>query len=347
MFRLRFFNTGIEDKRVRRVYYMIAVTLIYLFSLIVYYGLTCTPLYKLIMLNHGTSSGKRLLIYLGMRFISFVVSIIFHRFLFKKQLDLKLIAYTLSKVQQEEEAKKISPEERQRLEDQRILRENRLLEDERLRKEKTDRIDENKAYQQNAYEIISITPMNQPFVFLLKFSNKYEIDAPPVIKIDTLPVSTAPVSSSPYECTCQVEKLAFSNHLDGNIIFYSGKYECAMINPYKMKATAEPIIWQCEGRADEKFIFLPQSYFPHLDQKVVYPFDILINNRLVCSVEGIYNTTCGKIVVPLGGGISKSDFIGSGSDVILRYSVGGTQKIVLPKPCVVFRNGKPVGELAI
>ena len=208
---------------------------------------------------------------------------------------------------------------------------NKILEKEQLNKKNISR------FQNEAYKILSVQNTGLLYVYKIVLSNSYVKEAPPKITVNG---SERPIKMlSDTEFSVGLGDLIVGR-LD-DIVFVSGKHSFVIKNPYKMSCPEKHNIkWQCEGGSDERIVYVPASYFPNIDHNIPYPFEILINSRLIGSFHGKYCSENDTILIPIGKSVSKNDTINK--TCVLRYSIGSTVKIVLPEPVVLLRNSKPV-----
>lgn len=128
---------------------------------------------------------------------------------------------------------------------------------------------------------------------------------------------------------------------DPDLVFVFRKNTVAAKNPYYLDtACTGEIRWQCEGHSNERMICIPSGYFPNADFETKIPFRVKVHKTIHGPYYGKLNVTKDTIVIDLDKEIHRADCEQKECSLVLDF--GTKQKIVLPKPTVLVREGKKV-----
>ena len=193
------------------------------------------------------------------------------------------------------------------------------------------------------YPIGSITPVEDGFTFLVQLLSplvknplKEQGYLLPEVTVNGIEVATK-MRDLNY-VFCYVRPAIFAK--DRCLVFNFGKGNTHEIpNPFFMDTTCtENIVWQCEGHASERRIFIPVSYFPNAVSDLLYVFELKIHKTHFGKFYGSLDESGKTMVITLTKDVHRRE-CDNNKIPILSLSWGNKEKITLPRPSVLFRDG--------
>lgn len=196
--------------------------------------------------------------------------------------------------------------------------------------------------KQDHYPILSIIPEPEKMcAFKISFDGTVRKTVMPLIVLDGTKLAVEKIGDS--MVICYAGKAIDADK--ENLTFRSGKFECTIGNPYHIsgKIPTEEIVWQCEGHAPERNIFINGNYFPHKNPSVMYSFHLMINGAVFGTYSGSYVPETNAIIVNISG-VSKQQC--ANKECFLKPVFDIRKKIFLPEPIVVSVNGRVERQLS-
>lgn len=203
---------------------------------------------------------------------------------------------------------------------------------------KTIRHAEKKLIRENFYFIKRVySHRSKPYAFLIILNKPIKNNIMPEILVDGVSLMVEKDNSNFYRVICYAEKIISSE--DNLITFNCCGNEYSIKNIYKHEINSDNIVWQCEGHSAEKIISIDESCFSHPHEATIYPFDLIIDGKIVANLFGHYNQTTKSIVISIKE-VSKNDCLNH--ICLIRNNFGKKKRILLPEPKVMVRDGEVV-----
>jgi len=181
---------------------------------------------------------------------------------------------------------------------------------------------------------------NKVCVFKITFFNPISKRAMPVITINDILLPIEMVNE--HQVLCYAQKAVDTSMK--TFVIKSGSASKVLNNPYYIPSDIpqKGILWQCEGHADKRNIYLNESLFPNKVLDTYYSFHFFAGGKSLGEFSGSYNPDEKAVVVNIGG-INKHQC--EDKKCLIKSVLDSGRKIELPKPDVFYVDNKQVKEI--